>query len=332
MRLLTNIFRVVIPALAILLLCGSQQMRAQSPVWTQIPLPNASSCSATPWGSSSPSNCVWGNVQEQIGAGYSATLMNPGVGNPAGVSGAYITGCNYLNGTPGYYGSQQNLWQVASAYGIIPGHPCVTGPVFSLQSNYILWYQAGYGLEFNGRFSGTTNDGAAGIFFTDSQFAQAGREYGLAYVFQTNALSLYWSINTNCYNNVCWTGYDPNSQTGTGSVVTETYDTCAINTNPNYGPAIDPSTDYIYNIYFTSVNGTLTANCIIKSASSMTALTTLPGSPTSILITTPVSLAVRWAPGLPLRQTMLSRPAQGGTARRYFQQQPQVLPGTPPSR
>ena len=271
-RRLTKLVRVAVPLLAVLLLCAVQQVRAQSPVWTQIPLPNPSSCSATPGGSSSPSNCVWGNVQEQIGSGYSATLLNPGVGNPAGVSGAYITGCSYLNGVVPYYGSQQAIWQVNSALGIIPGNPCVTGPLFSIQSDYIQWWESGYGLEFNGSFTGSTNDGTAGIFFTDSQFTQGGREYGVAYVFQSNALSLYWSINTNCGNNVCWTGYDPNTQTGTGSSVNGTYNQCTINTDPNTG--IDPSTAYIYNIYFTSVNGTPYVNCIIKSASSLTALTT----------------------------------------------------------
>jgi hypothetical protein len=201
-------------------------------------------------------------------------LINPGVGNPTNVSGAYITGCDYLNGVVPYYGSPQEIWQINSAFNIIPSNPCVTGPLFSIQSNFIFSWESGYGLEFNGSFTGWTNDGAAGIFFTDNQFTQGGREYGVGYVFQSKSLSLYWSINTNCGNNVCWTGYDSTHQVGTGVSINETFNQCTINTNSANGPAIDPSQNYIYNIYFTSVNGTPYVNCIIKSASSLTALTT----------------------------------------------------------
>jgi hypothetical protein len=276
MRVSIKVVSVALSLLGVLLLSDVQQLRAQSPVWTQIPLPNPSECSSTPNGASSPSNCDWGSVSEQIGSGYSATLLNPGVNNPSNVSGAYISGCTYLDGTPGYYSSTQDLWQIASQYDIFPGQACNTGPLFSISSDQIYYWESGYGLEFNGSFTGSTNDGAAGIFFTDSQFTQAGREYGVGYVFETSALSLYWSIDTNCYNNVCWTGYDsePGMQMATGSVVTEIEDQCTINTNSNNGPAINPSTDYIYDIYFTSVSGTTMVNCIIKSASSETALTT----------------------------------------------------------
>ena len=273
MRRLTKFLSVAVPFAVVLLSYASLQLYAQSPVWTQIPLPNATSCSSNPNGWSSPSNCDWGSVQEQIGSGYSATLINPGVGNPANVSGTYITGCDYLNGAVPYYGSSQEIWQINSAFNIIPGNPCVTGPLFSIQSNYIYSWESGYGLEFNGSFTGWTNDGAAGIFFTDNQFTQGGREYGVAYVFQSKRLSLYWSVNTNCGNNVCWTGYDSTNQVGTGFSINAAINECVINTNPQVGPAIDPSLNYIYNIYFTSVYGTPYVNCIIKSASSLTALT-----------------------------------------------------------
>src|SRR5580765_5953636 len=90
MQRVTKVLSVAGPLLAVLLSCGVQQLRAQSPVWTQIPLPNATSC-YTPQespSSAAPSHCDWGNSPESIGAGYSATLNNPGVGNTAG--GVYI--------------------------------------------------------------------------------------------------------------------------------------------------------------------------------------------------------------------------------------------------
>lgn len=266
MRRVTQALSVAGPLLAVLLSYGVQPLRAQSPVWTQIPLPNPVACSTTQGGTSSPSNCDWGTVQEPIGSGLSATLINPGVGNQMGA--AYITGCTYLNGTPGYFGSQQNLWQVDAANGVIPGQQCITGPLFFIQSDFIFSWEAGYGLEFNGRFTGSTNDGTAGIFFTDSQFTQGGREYGVAYVFPSKTLSLYWSIDTNCSNN-CWPGYDSVNQVGTGTAINATYSQAFIDTSQ-----LDPSTDHVYDIYFTSVNGTTYVNCVIIDASSLTPLTT----------------------------------------------------------
>jgi hypothetical protein len=273
MQRATKVLSVAGPLLAVLLSCGVQQLRAQSPVWTQIPLPNATSC-YTPQespSSAAPSHCDWGNSPESIGAGYSAILNNPGVGNTAG--GVYISGCTYLNGTPDYFGSPYNIWQVDPANNVFPGQACATGPLFSLQSNYIYWWQAGYGLEFNGHFSGWTNDGSAGIFYTDSQFTQGGREYGIAYVFQSNTLSLYWSYNTNCVAN-CYTGYDSGNRVGTGTPISASYDQCIINTGQAMGPRLTPSNDYIYDIYFTSSGSNTYVNCIIKDASSWTALTT----------------------------------------------------------
>jgi hypothetical protein len=273
MQRVSKVLSVAGPLLAVLLSCGVQQLRAQSPVWTQIPLPNATACyppGANP-SSATPSQCDWGNSGSSIGSGYSATLNNPGVGNTNG--GVYIGGCYYLNGTPDYYGSPYNIWQLYPPSNVYPGGACATGPLFSIQSNYIYWWEAGYGLEFNGHFSGWTNDGSVGIFYTDSQFTQGGREYGVAYVFQSNTLSLYWSYNTNCVAN-CYTGYNSMTMQGIGTPLSASYDQCIINTNANMGPALTPSNDYIYDIYFTSSGSGTTVNCLIKDASSWTPLTT----------------------------------------------------------
>lgn len=95
------------------------------------------------------------------------------------------------------------LLQAALCTAVATDRRLSTGCVvfYWLMSNYIQWYDAFTGIEFNGSFSGSTSPDGSGYavaYYSDNQCFSGGCEYGLTYNFATGALQMYWSVNTNC--------------------------------------------------------------------------------------------------------------------------------------
>jgi hypothetical protein len=265
-----NSFTFAVSALATLL--PLHVVYAQ-PVWTPIPVGNQSACSTSPGGPSAPSNCDWGSVTQQIpvqalpSPSSPAYMYNPGVGNdPQTTQLVYLTDCYYLNGSPGEYGGP-NTWLYGGPGSYVqPGAQCAVGPIYPLQSAYINWWDAGYGLAFYGSFQGYSdnNDTTAGVYYTDQQTSQAGREYGVRYVwpgisYSSGQLQLYWSSNTNCGGQCYSSGspYPPSSE------MFANVNACTVDTNPNDTYNISPFTPYIYEIWFSAVGSSTYVNCLI---------------------------------------------------------------------
>ncbi len=197
--------RLVFASLAILTSGLTGLVQAQT--WTQVSIPNVGTCYYP--GGATTNGCVMGNSTEPSSQPNPMTVSNPGIINNPGLGtdgntqGQYRTSCSYPNGTPQQYNGPNIWWGGGKA-----GTPVEGSSSYWLISNYVQWYDAFYGMEFNGRFLGSTspaNSGHAAAFYTDNYCFQGGREYGVRYDFNSGALQLYWSANTNCSSGDCYT-------------------------------------------------------------------------------------------------------------------------------
>lgn len=214
----------------LVLMLFSAGLHAQT--WTQVSMPNLTQyltgSSYTPTQPSLPS------------PNNRALINNPGVNNSPYTGGAYVSGC--------YYGNGPSLWWDGRMYGytwIYPGGQKVTGPAAYLTTDYINWWDAFYGVEFNGSFQGATNSGQGAVFYSDDPCLAGGREYGVRYNYSNGGLQLYWSSTTNCGPSgsaLCWN--DSTSRQAYNQIP-ETSDACVINTS-----VVNPSQYWVYDIWF----------------------------------------------------------------------------------
>jgi len=174
-----------------------------------------------------------------------------------------------VNGVQTQYGGPDVWIYNPSDTFVRPTQPCAEFPPFvALKSDPIYSYFGGYGVEINGRFAGQTDSGQASVFFTDNMYTQAGREYGIQYVWrgpnQANpSLLLKWSTNTNC-GGQCWT-----DSTYTQSIK-EKDGWCEVDLSQ-----LDVTQDHIYDIWFATnpLNGQPWVYCAVKEPVTFAAVT-----------------------------------------------------------
>lgn len=251
----------------VLLLSYSKVADAQ-PTWTQISLPNVSACSTT---DTSPysytTGCLMGSTTEPSEPSLAST-SNPDVIVPAGISfsgnGEYTTSdgstlCYYPNGTQQEY-SGPNVWEYDSHNAWTrPGQAQVTNAAYYLYSNYIGSSSSGYGIAVEADFQGSASAGTAGaVFFSDNPCFSGGREYGLEYDFNASTTALYWQANANCGVSGVGDGVICFTDSSYTTALPSQTNNCVINTSD-----IPPSTQWIYELYFTSNIGSFNANCVI---------------------------------------------------------------------
>jgi len=229
-----------------------------SQTWTQVSTPTVGTCYTPGSPPVTTAGCLMGTSSQPssqpnpTSASTPGSINNPGLGTNSSTPGQYRTGCYYPNGTQQQYGGG-NIWAPVSN----AGNPVVSSSSYWLLSNYIQWYDAFYGLEFYGKFSGSTSPAGSGdgaIFYTDNECFNGGREYGVRYDFYSGGLQLYWSANTNCDSIVCYSDSSRNTR------VFESSDACVIQN-------LSPSSDRIYQIYFTNSGGQDYVNCALRDTS-----------------------------------------------------------------
>lgn len=236
--------------------CASPKS-ASAQTWTQVNVPNVGTCYYPGPPIITTNGCVMGSTSQPssqpnpTSQSTPASINNPGLGTNSGTPGQFRTGCTYPNGTPQQYGGG-NIWAPAS----IAGQPVVSSSSYWLISNYIQWYDSFYGLEFFGRFTGSTSPSGSGdgaIFYSDNECFSGGREYGVRYDYSSGSLQLYWSANTNCDSIVCY------SDSARTTRVHEQSNACVIT-------GINPAQDHVYQVWFSSNNGQATVNCALKDS------------------------------------------------------------------